>query len=777
MQAGPATSPSWNTIPSQMKIPRNFATFPLLLSVALGLAPGAGFAQGELMDQVGQLDVPGAANGVFVQGEYAYLVTAAPGSLLVIYVSDPTNPDRVGATNLGSGTDGYALYVQGDYAYLGTDYWDLVYDVSDPANPAWVGQYNASLFLAGQGIYVSGSLAYVAHGRDFVSHREGRFRIFNVSDPGSPSLISEIPFEVNFVYDVYVVGDVTAYLAIETAGIEIWDVTTPAAPDSLGSLDTPGTAYGIQVVGDIAYVADGLSGLRLIDISNPTAPAEVGFYDTPGTAQDVFVQGDLAYLADGVAGIRVFDVRDQANPVEVGSYNTPGDARDIFVANDLIYVADGGPGLSIYRLRTATVSLPPGATSIIALEATSLTGLAVQSFQFVLSYPDTLIDSAEAFLDPTLGGLDWELQWQAVPGTLSVAAAGSDTLSGTGSLVGLIFYRAVSILPGVQAPVNIESFMFNEGDPLAFTESGPVNLRFGYGDVSENGAITAFDAALIFDYLLGRKALTPVQLRKAEMSADGTVTALDASLVLQFVVGRIDSFPVEFASPPLYPATGELALPSMIGAPGDTVQVPVELINGTGIYAGSFLLEYDQDALELLGLESGEPLHGALLDANFASGVAAVQFAAAEAVAGSGTLMEAAFLVREDAPPITPLRLRNIRLNEEPVVAVGDSGEIVLSTTDLTGRGALPWLLSLHQNYPNPFNPTTMIRFVLPERGHVSLEIFNLRGQKVASLLEEEFAPGFHTAHWQPQDLSSGIYIYRLQAGNRSRVRKMLLLH
>ena len=752
-----------------MKVPSNFATFPVVLSMALGLAPGAGLAQGVRMDLVGQLDVPGAANGVFVQAEFAYVVTESPGSLFVISVSEPSIPQLTGEVLLSG--DGNAIVVQGDYAYLATGHIDLVYDVSDPVNPARVGQYSI-YFLEGHGIYVSGSLAYVA---------AGKFRIFNVSDPGSPSIISEISRLVNLANDVYVVGDVTAYLATDTVGIEIWDVTTPAAPDSLGTLDTPGTAYGIHVVGNIAYVADGLSGLRLIDISNPTAPAEVGFYDTPGTAQDVFVHGDLAYLADGVAGVRVLDISDPTSPVEVGSYNTPGDARDIFVANDLIFVADGSPGLVILRVRTATVSLPPGATAIIALETTSLTGLDVQSFQFVLSYPDTLIDSAEAFLDPTLGGLDWELQGQAVPGTLSVAAAGPDMLSGAGPLVGLIFYRAANVLPGVLAPVNIESFMFNEGDPLAFTVGGTLNLRFGYGDVSENGAVTAFDAALIFDYLLGRIALTPVQLRKAEMSADGTVTALDASLVLQFVVGRIDSFPVEFASPPVYPAAGELVLPSMPGAPGDTVKMPVALANGEGIYSGSFLFEYDRNALDLLGLEAGNALGDALLDAEFTSGEAAVQFAAADVIAASGTLLEAVFLVREGAPPITHLRLRDVRFNEESAVAVGDSGQIVLSTTDLTGRAALPRQLLLHKNYPNPFNPVSTLQYDLPQRAFVRLVIYDLRGREVSTLVDARVGPGYHRVTWNSRnedgrELPSGIYIARLVTPEYAKSIKMVLL-
>jgi hypothetical protein len=88
----------------------------------------------------------------------------------------------------------------------------------------------------------------------------------------------------------------------------------------------------------------------------------------------------------------------------------------------------------------------------------------------------------------------------------------------------------------------------------------------------------------------------------------------------------------------------------------------------------------------------------------------------------------------------------------------------------------VPIRFTLSQNYPNPFNPSTEIRFSLPSAGHVRLEIFNIRGRRVATLVDAPRGAGVHTVSWDGSDLASGIYIYRIQAGSDIMTRRMLLL-
>ncbi len=88
----------------------------------------------------------------------------------------------------------------------------------------------------------------------------------------------------------------------------------------------------------------------------------------------------------------------------------------------------------------------------------------------------------------------------------------------------------------------------------------------------------------------------------------------------------------------------------------------------------------------------------------------------------------------------------------------------------------LPKVFSLEQNYPNPFNPTTNIDFSLDQDGLATLTIYNMVGQKVATLVDAKLAAGYHTVHFDASHLANGIYFYKLTSSGKVSVKKMLLL-
>ena len=88
----------------------------------------------------------------------------------------------------------------------------------------------------------------------------------------------------------------------------------------------------------------------------------------------------------------------------------------------------------------------------------------------------------------------------------------------------------------------------------------------------------------------------------------------------------------------------------------------------------------------------------------------------------------------------------------------------------------LPETFELNQNFPNPFNPSTQIKFALPDQMHVRLEVYNLLGQRVATLMNEEKAAGRYEVLFDASGLASGLYIYRLQGATFTVVRQMLLV-
>jgi len=80
------------------------------------------------------------------------------------------------------------------------------------------------------------------------------------------------------------------------------------------------------------------------------------------------------------------------------------------------------------------------------------------------------------------------------------------------------------------------------------------------------------------------------------------------------------------------------------------------------------------------------------------------------------------------------------------------------------------------QNFPNPFNPETQIRFGLPEYGRMTIEIFNLQGQKVAILVDGYYEAGFHSVTFSGTNHPSGVYFYRAVAGDFQDIKRMLLI-
>ncbi len=106
----------------------------------------------------------------------------------------------------------------------------------------------------------------------------------------------------------------------------------------------------------------------------------------------------------------------------------------------------------------------------------------------------------------------------------------------------------------------------------------------------------------------------------------------------------------------------------------------------------------------------------------------------------------------------------NLKIQEEPVVS------------DVNDINALPTVFSLDQNYPNPFNPTTTIRFGIPNESNVVLKVYNTLGQEVTTLVNEALKPGYHLVNFNASNLASGVYLYRIEAGDFVEVKKLVLL-
>jgi hypothetical protein len=88
----------------------------------------------------------------------------------------------------------------------------------------------------------------------------------------------------------------------------------------------------------------------------------------------------------------------------------------------------------------------------------------------------------------------------------------------------------------------------------------------------------------------------------------------------------------------------------------------------------------------------------------------------------------------------------------------------------------IPTEYGLDQNYPNPFNPSTTINYQLPQKNHVSLKVYDILGNLVSDLVDQEMEAGYYSVNWNANQLASGIYIYRLISGSFVSTKKMILM-
>ncbi len=106
----------------------------------------------------------------------------------------------------------------------------------------------------------------------------------------------------------------------------------------------------------------------------------------------------------------------------------------------------------------------------------------------------------------------------------------------------------------------------------------------------------------------------------------------------------------------------------------------------------------------------------------------------------------------------------------------GTTENTLVGSSSIEKQEGLPSLFTLSQNYPNPFNPTTLIKFSIPQDGFTSLKVFNSIGQEVTVLVNQDLKAGNYTFSFSANELSSGIYFYKLQSNNFTSTKKMLLV-
>jgi hypothetical protein len=359
--------------------------------------------------------IPGFANGVAADGNYAYVAAGLTG-LWVVDVSQLSTPRIAGHFDTAGNAN--AVRVSGGYAYIADGPNGLVVvDVHNPANPVLAGQVAASAPVLG--LAVAGGRAYLAEGIYGLE-------IVDVSNPASPQLMGGVgvPGEAKGV-DVV---DQLAVVAAGSAGVAVVDVSDSFLPVLLGSValqpDVSG-AGAVTVRDRLAYVTNGdayLGGFRVVDFSVPESPVVVGASSNGYGLAGVALDGGLALFANRAlpGTVPVFDVSSPSAPPVLRAvpsmWGPPVNRTDygtgIAVQNGAMFVTGyanlytfsqglvGNSGLAIglYRLPVDLASEPPAVaitsplagTTVreritITLSATATDAVRVDAVQFLVN--------------------------------------------------------------------------------------------------------------------------------------------------------------------------------------------------------------------------------------------------------------------------------------------------------------------------------------------------------------------------------------------------------
>ena len=361
----------------------------------------------------------------------------------------------------------------------------------------------------------------------------------------------------------------------------------------------------------------------------------------------------------------------------------------------------------------------------------------------------------------------------AVPATISLGIAAFVTCKASDIDV-ILQPGTFTSLAGYE---NIESDV-----PLEITANS-LDLRTK-GDVSGNGEITAYDAALILHQ--GQEAL-PIYSTASEVSnqlaswgqdynvinyladtdGSGDISSFDASLVLQFHAGMLDDFGGDSCAPAdiTGPRNGSLKVNSY---DDQSLEISIELDDVRNVYSAGVTVRYDPQAMTVADVFGTPAISGWLSEhGTTAPGELKLSLAGASVPSESGSLITVSFdVVSADA--VRQLDITRFELN---------GGRMKATVRNL------PKAFALLQNYPNPLNPETWIPYQLSEPADVSITIYRMTGQMVRRLELGSMMPGHYVdksraAYWDGRNesgerVSSGIYFYRLQTGRDSSIRKM----
>lgn len=364
--------------------------------------------------------------------------------------------------------------------------------------------------------------------------------------------------------------------------------------------------------------------------------------------------------------------------------------------------------------------------------------------------------------------------YSAFPGTVDIILSGGNPINTSGTLFYLTF-QVLDVNPGsvnltsstAEWPVDVLEY------PLTIvngtiTYSAASGVSTNRGDATLNYIVDIFDALSVIYHWIGLYPLTGQAFINADVNYDGKVDIDDYLRIIFFVYLHDWDF--------VFPSVSPSSVITMGGASfenSEIISIPVELSYSNNVQSVEIGFDFNATEFEYINTSpvSKDEIN---LKTAVKNGKLTLVGISREEIQ-NGIIADVRFkkLVNNSNTEIlSTYKLNNGKATGNNLLSIGDGTITDVNDSD----NETPLNFDLSQNYPNPFNPSTLIKFAIPKYGHYQLNIYNILGQKMMTLVSGQLQPGYHSSLFDGSKLSSGIYIYSLEGENVNISRKMMLI-
>lgn len=707
-----------------------------------------------------------------------------------IFAQERINMSLLGNFGRGEG-ESKGVFAAGSVVYYGLGNKVQIASFTNPASPVKIG----SVILSD---VVEDLIRTSINSTQYLVVTGGkRMWLINVQNPTTPSLVATVDVTSGTTCEGVATSGTYAYVAAGSAGFKVYNIATPASPILVASIDSLAYCESVVISGQYAYVAAG-SRSHIVDISNPTSPVAVGrIPGYGGYHQYMNVRSGYAYVCNYNASLAVVNVTDPSNPVNVmevpSGYRT---ARIIFDGN-YAYVAVGDTGMVVYnvvnpaspvlvsKIKTTgrAASLYYGAVSVGGTPtghifvANRLPAPGISAIN--VSNPATPVTAAflEAFAAPTgiayspcySNGKVYVAYGVAGLRIIDVSSPSSPSLLSTLPLSGEA--RAVAIRGNYAYVVARDSGVHvidvsNGSNPITIktiktSRSRGIALNGNYAYVATR------DSGLVI--LNISDPANPIWSGVVK-NIDVENVAVDGNVVGTTFYSSIRFYDISDPENPV--------------AKGN---IPTLRVGNEGFaIAGNYAYVPDGDSMRVYNLSN---INAPALISKIKTGgygYTATVVGNYCYVASEGTGVRAINISNPSSPVEDGYydgvpQSRGLFAEDRYVYVTEKTDGLSIYTNDLVAavdneNAMLPVVIMLHQNYPNPFNPNTTIAIELKEKAFVSLDVFNSLGQRVVILMNHQMPAGSFNIPFDGSSLSTGVYLYRLQANGVTMAKRMILV-